>query len=384
MVGAVLLSFGNRTPAGAIPAAPGARRTRRGATVLRTVGGERSREPRDARRGAEGDEFVVNGQKVWTRTAHFCDFAILLTRTNATRRSTAGSLSSRRRAPHRHRRSALAPDHGAPAHFNEVFLTDVRVPIANVIGEIDQGWAPARAVLAHEVVWDRRRERGRAQLRHARRARTRHAAAATTRSRGSSWRAAYTREEILRFLNNAWRRRRRSTVGDEDPVVETRRDRALAAVALLGAEGRCSSGMAHRVARAVRRQRSVGARTRSTALMIGERVLGLPPEPRVDRDALRIASWRRGVPEPSESYRINEDPDQVRREHDRLRVLARVVGRAGRGARSPKRASRPGGTAATWVRRGHGRGVDGRAGRGVGARRVDRCRHAVSSRRARA
>jgi alkylation response protein AidB-like acyl-CoA dehydrogenase len=35
------------------------------------------------------------------------------------------------------------------AHFNEVFLTDVPEPIANVVGEIDNGWAPARSVLAH-------------------------------------------------------------------------------------------------------------------------------------------------------------------------------------------------------------------------------------------
>ena len=59
--------------------------------------------------------------------------------------------------------------------------------------------------------------------------------------------------------------------------------------------------------------------------MIGERVLGLPPEPRVDRDVLvpRVG----GAPCLSEpqSYRINEEPDQVRREQDRLRMLARVA-----------------------------------------------------------
>ncbi len=37
------------------------------------------------------------------------------------------------------------------AHFNEVFLTDVRVPVENVVGAIDDGWGPARAVLAHEA-----------------------------------------------------------------------------------------------------------------------------------------------------------------------------------------------------------------------------------------
>ena len=37
------------------------------------------------------------------------------------------------------------------AHFNEVFLTDVRVPAENVVGEVHGGWAPARSVLAHEA-----------------------------------------------------------------------------------------------------------------------------------------------------------------------------------------------------------------------------------------
>ncbi len=36
------------------------------------------------------------------------------------------------------------------SHFNEVFLSDVRIPVANVLGEIDDGWAPARTVLSNE------------------------------------------------------------------------------------------------------------------------------------------------------------------------------------------------------------------------------------------
>jgi alkylation response protein AidB-like acyl-CoA dehydrogenase len=98
----------------------------------------------------DGDEFVVNGQKVWTSEAHHADFGILIARTDPD-------------APKHRGITFFVVDMHSPgidvrplvqatglSHFNEVFLTDVRVPVANVIGEVDGGWAVARTVMASE------------------------------------------------------------------------------------------------------------------------------------------------------------------------------------------------------------------------------------------
>ena len=98
----------------------------------------------------DGDEFIVNGQKVWNSSAQFCDWGFVLVRTDPD-------------APKHKGITFLLVDMSTPgvevrplvqinrsAHFNEVFLSDVRVPVANVIGEINQGWIPARTVLSNE------------------------------------------------------------------------------------------------------------------------------------------------------------------------------------------------------------------------------------------
>jgi alkylation response protein AidB-like acyl-CoA dehydrogenase len=231
----------------------------------------------------EGDEFVVNGQKVWTSNAQFCDFAILLTRTNAD-------------APKHRGITFLIVDLHSPgidirplrqitgaAHFNEVFLTDVRVPVANVVGEIDEGWRPARAVLAHEssVIGG-----GNAA------ARSFSNLAAMARRLGrcddpvvrQSLARTYTSEEILRFL----KQRLEAKVAIDGSVMkilwsETRRDRARAAVSLLGAAGGLRGEWPIELLEQY--AGTIGGGTNEIhRTMIGERVLGLPAEPRVDRD----------------------------------------------------------------------------------------------------
>jgi alkylation response protein AidB-like acyl-CoA dehydrogenase len=98
----------------------------------------------------DGDDFIVTGQKVWNSAAQWCDHGFLLVRTNPD-------------APKHHGISFLLVDMHSPgievrpliqatgaAHFNEVFFEEVRVPVANVLGEIDGGWAPTRTVMSNE------------------------------------------------------------------------------------------------------------------------------------------------------------------------------------------------------------------------------------------
>ena len=98
----------------------------------------------------DGDEFVVNGQKVWTSGAQHSDWAILLARTDFDQPKHRGLtyFVVDMKSPGIEVRP-LRQINGV-AHFNEVFLTDVRVPVANVIGEVNGGWGVAITTLASE------------------------------------------------------------------------------------------------------------------------------------------------------------------------------------------------------------------------------------------
>jgi alkylation response protein AidB-like acyl-CoA dehydrogenase len=98
----------------------------------------------------DGDEWVVNGQKVWTSGAHHSDFGILLARSDPSQPKHRGItyFIVDMRTPGVEVRP-LRQITGA-AHFNEVFLTDVRVPAENVVGEVNAGWGPALTTMANE------------------------------------------------------------------------------------------------------------------------------------------------------------------------------------------------------------------------------------------
>ena len=88
----------------------------------------------------DGDDYVVNGQKIWTSLAHRADAIWLVTRTNpdAPKHKGISILLLDLKSPGIQVRPLInmADGHG----FNEVFFTDVRVPARNLVGEEDRGW----------------------------------------------------------------------------------------------------------------------------------------------------------------------------------------------------------------------------------------------------
>jgi alkylation response protein AidB-like acyl-CoA dehydrogenase len=98
----------------------------------------------------DGEDYVVNGQKVWNSFAQVADYAILLARTEPSlpKRKGISYFIVRMDQPGFEVRP-LRQITGV-AHFNEVFLTDVRVPAENVVGEVNAGWLVARTTLGSE------------------------------------------------------------------------------------------------------------------------------------------------------------------------------------------------------------------------------------------
>jgi alkylation response protein AidB-like acyl-CoA dehydrogenase len=97
----------------------------------------------------DGDEWVVNGQKVWTSGAHNADLGILLARTGDQPGKAGISMMV---IPMSQSGVEVRPLRQMTGHaeFNEVFLTDARVPTGWVVGEVNDGWRAATQLLAHE------------------------------------------------------------------------------------------------------------------------------------------------------------------------------------------------------------------------------------------
>ncbi len=102
------------------------------------------------RADVDGDEFVINGQKIWTSGAYQSDWGMMLARTD-------------RNAPKHQGISCIMIDMNAPGvevrplkqisgsqEFCEVFFTNVRVPADNLVGEMNSGWRIAQTTLGYE------------------------------------------------------------------------------------------------------------------------------------------------------------------------------------------------------------------------------------------
>jgi alkylation response protein AidB-like acyl-CoA dehydrogenase len=98
----------------------------------------------------DGADFVVNGQKIWTTTAHQADmmFGLIRTEPEATKHAGLSYVLIPMDTPGIEVRP-LGTMTGH-AEFNEVFFTDVRVPQANVVGRRGEGWKIANTTLTHE------------------------------------------------------------------------------------------------------------------------------------------------------------------------------------------------------------------------------------------
>lgn len=98
----------------------------------------------------DGDEWVINGQKIWTSTAHLADWIFCLVRTEpeAPKHQGISFLLFDMNTPGIEIRPLV--DMTGKANFNEVFFADVRVPKHQIVGNRGQGWLVANAILGHE------------------------------------------------------------------------------------------------------------------------------------------------------------------------------------------------------------------------------------------
>lgn len=98
----------------------------------------------------DGDDWVINGQKIWTSTAHLSDWIFCLVRTepDAPKHQGISFLLFDMKTPGIEIRPLV--DMTGNANFNEVFFTDVRVPKDQIVGKRGQGWSVANAILGHE------------------------------------------------------------------------------------------------------------------------------------------------------------------------------------------------------------------------------------------
>ncbi len=98
----------------------------------------------------DGDSWVVNGQKVWNTSAHHADMAMLLARTDASVPKHQGITYFALPMHQPGVQVRQLRQMNFHASFNEVFLTDARVPRDNVIGAVGAGWTAALTTLAYE------------------------------------------------------------------------------------------------------------------------------------------------------------------------------------------------------------------------------------------
>jgi alkylation response protein AidB-like acyl-CoA dehydrogenase len=252
----------------------------------------------------DGGEWIVNGQKVWTTLAHLSRWGLLIVRTDPEAVKHAGL-------------TAFVVDMQAPgvevrplyqitgeAEFNEVYFTDVRISHDEMLGNVGDGWRVSLTTLMNERVsiGGAIPAKGSGPIRDAVKAFKNSAPhnPATKDELMSLW----TRAELLRLTNiRASQMRKMGDPGPEGSIAklamaELHKDIYSFTVSLLGAEGMLFPGGFEKI----RPEHAMGNETPQKAFLrsransieggtsevmrniLGERVLGLPGDVRVDRD----------------------------------------------------------------------------------------------------
>ncbi|HEV2369600.1 MAG TPA: acyl-CoA dehydrogenase family protein [Acidimicrobiales bacterium] len=242
----------------------------------------------------DGDEWVVDGQKVWTTQAHIADYGILLARTDPDQPKHRGItyflIDMHQPGIEVRPLRQVTGD----AHFNEVFMTGARVPDENLLGDVNAGWGVAMTTLAHERVLmggvsgggGQDKSRGLIEL-----------AAKAQRTSDPVVRQAladaYIRSRILRYLGMRMRdggahAPHPSLLKYYNAHLQKRLNEL--ALELEGPYGTLWDGDAPQDAAWQRdflsalQLRIAGGTDQVQLNVIGERILGLPGEPRVDKD----------------------------------------------------------------------------------------------------
>jgi alkylation response protein AidB-like acyl-CoA dehydrogenase len=256
-----------------------------------------------ARAERDGDEWVVNGQKVWTTLAHLAKWGMLVARTDPD-------------APKHKGMTYFVVDMEAPgvevkplfqitgeAEFNEVFFTDVRIPDAERLSEVGDGWRVVLTTLMNErvAIGGGIPPRGGGMIGETVRIWKKVGGDATKRDKLMK---LWVEAEVLRLTNI--RASQLRSVGNPGPegsigkIVSAQHNKAVSefAVELLGAEGMLKPD-GYPMARPTHAMmwanpQQAFLRTRANSIeggtteiaknILGERVLGLPGDVRVDKD----------------------------------------------------------------------------------------------------
>jgi alkylation response protein AidB-like acyl-CoA dehydrogenase len=242
----------------------------------------------------DGDEYVVNGQKVWTSGAHYSQYGILLARTDPDKPKHRGItyFLLDMKTPGIEVRPLRQPT--GVAHFNEVFLTDVRIPVANVVGPVNEGWRVTMTTLtAERTLIGALGNDVFPDLCHL----ARRFGRSTDPVVRQELAATYIRLQTIKYLG--WRVQtavsQGRSAGPESSVIKLAFSRHIGQLGDFGNTLQGASGMLwdrndHELAIWMQRflgqwsSRIGGGTEQIQRNIIGERVLGLPKEPAVDRD----------------------------------------------------------------------------------------------------
>jgi alkylation response protein AidB-like acyl-CoA dehydrogenase len=258
---------------------------------------------------ADGDEWIVNGQKVWNTIAHLADWGMLVTRSDPSTPKHKGM-------------TYFALDMHSPgvevrplrqitgeAEFNEVYLTDVQVPDANRIGGVGDGWRVSLTTLMNErtaIGGGGAPKRGSGAIGALVDVWNRLPQGERTAVRRDELMKLWVKAEALRLTNlRAGANRRAGNPGPEGSVAklafaELNKAVLEQAVTFQGAAGMVgydftfrrpeelsATGVETSVGHAFLRTRANSIEGGTSEIMrniLGEQVLGLPGEPRLDKD----------------------------------------------------------------------------------------------------